>query len=150
MQVYFPIQTLTSIAVDLSDKVSSLSVDMSCQMVFGMKYMDEEFDARGFKSVVKEGTQLLSAPKLDDHIPFIAPLDLQGFTKRMKSVNKAFDTFFEKIIEDHLQSNDEEITKDFVDVMVGFMGSEESQYRIELPRPPLPPQYQSHNIGEYT
>ncbi|CAL9018048.1 unnamed protein product [Prunus brigantina] len=119
----------SSIAVDLSDKVSSLSVDMmSCRMVFGKKYMDEEFDARGFKSVVKEGTQLLSAPNLGDYIPFIAPLDLQGFTKRMKSVNKAFDTFFEKIIEEHLQSNDEERTKDFVDVMVGFMGSEESQY----------------------
>ncbi|KAL6284205.1 hypothetical protein ACE6H2_015134 [Prunus campanulata] len=122
-----------SIAVDLSDKVSSLSVGMSCRMVFGKKYMDEEFDARGFKSVVKEGTQLLSAPNLGDYIPFIAPLDLQGFTKRMKSVNKAFDTFFEKIIEEHLQSNDEERTKDFVDVMVSFMGSEESQYRVERP-----------------
>ncbi|XP_021827235.1 cytochrome P450 CYP736A12-like [Prunus avium] len=29
-----------SIAVDLSDKVSSLSVGMSCRMVFGKKYMD--------------------------------------------------------------------------------------------------------------
>ncbi|PQM38302.1 cytochrome P450 CYP736A12-like [Prunus yedoensis var. nudiflora] len=123
-----------SIAVDLSDKVMSLSVDMSCRMVFGKKYKDEEFDARGLKSVVKEGSQLLSAPNLGNYIPFIAPLDLQGFTKRMKSVNKAFDTLFEKIIEEHLQSNDEEKTnKDFVDVMVSFMGSEESKYHIERP-----------------
>ncbi|VVA40263.1 PREDICTED: cytochrome, partial [Prunus dulcis] len=52
---------------------------------------------------------------------------------RMKSVNKAFDVFFEKIIEEHLQSNDGERTKDFVDVMVGFMGSVESEYQIERP-----------------
>ncbi|PQM38305.1 cytochrome P450 CYP736A12-like precursor [Prunus yedoensis var. nudiflora] len=98
------------VAVDLSDKVSSLSVDMSCRMVLGKKYRDEEFDARGFKAVVRE-----------------------GFTKRMKSVNKAFDNLFEKIIEEHLQPNDGERSKDFVDVMVGFMGSEESEYRIERP-----------------
>ncbi|CAL2255120.1 unnamed protein product [Prunus armeniaca] len=121
------------VAVDLSDKVSSLSVDMSCRMVLGKKYKDEEFDERGFKSVVREGIQLASAPNLGDYIPFIAPLDLQGFTKRMKSVNKAFDNLFEKIIEEHLEPNDGERTKDFVDVMVGFMGSEESEYRIERP-----------------
>ncbi|PQQ04873.1 cytochrome P450 CYP736A12-like [Prunus yedoensis var. nudiflora] len=121
------------VAVDLSDIVSSLSVDMSCRMVLGKKYRDEDFDERGFRSVIKEAVQLAGAPNLADYIPFIAPLDLQGFTKRMKSVNKAFDVFFEKIIEEHLQSNDGERTKDFVDVMVGFMGSEESEYRIERP-----------------
>lgn len=51
----------------------------------------------------------------------------------MKSVNKAFDTFFEKVIEQHLQYNDGERTKNFVDVMMGFMGSEKSQYRIKRP-----------------
>ncbi|PQQ04872.1 cytochrome P450 CYP736A12 [Prunus yedoensis var. nudiflora] len=122
-----------SVAVDLSDKVSSLSVDMSCRMVLGKKYRDEEFDERGFKAVVREGIQLASAPNLGDYIPIIAPLDLQVFTKRMKSVNKAFDNLFEKIIEEHLQPNDGERTKDFVDVMVGFIGSEESEYRIERP-----------------
>ncbi|XP_021833401.1 cytochrome P450 CYP736A12-like [Prunus avium] len=121
------------VAVDLSDIVSSLSVDMSCRMVLGKKYRDEDFDARGFRSVIKEGVQLAGAPNLADYIPFIAPLDLQGFTKRMKSVNKAFDIFFEKIIEEHLQSNDGERTKDFIDVMVGFMGSKESEYQIERP-----------------
>lgn len=119
------------VAVDLSDKVSTLSVDMTCRMVIGKKYKDEEFDERGFKSVIKEGIQLAAAPNLGDYIPWIAPLDLQGFTKRMKAVNKAFDKFFEKVIGEHLQSKDEERPKDFVDAMVAFMFSEESDYRIE-------------------
>nr|POF19144.1 cytochrome p450 [Quercus suber] len=41
------------VAVDLSAKVSSLSADMSCRLVFGKKYMDKEFDERGFKSVLR-------------------------------------------------------------------------------------------------
>jgi hypothetical protein len=51
--------------------------------------------------------QLAAAPNLGDYIPCIAPLDLPGFTKRMKAVNKVFDDFFEKIIEEHLQSRDD-------------------------------------------
>ncbi|BFG20121.1 hypothetical protein CerSpe_063950 [Prunus speciosa] len=121
------------VAVDLSDNVSSLSVVMSCRMVLGKMYKDEEFDARGFRSVIEEGVQLIGAANLGDYIPFIAPFDLQDFTKRMKSVNKAFDTFFEKVIDEHIQSNEGERTKDFVDVMVAFMGSEQSEYRIERP-----------------
>ncbi|KAK9938744.1 hypothetical protein M0R45_015466 [Rubus argutus] len=51
--------------------------------------------------------QLAAAPNLIDYIPCIAPLDLPGFTKRVKAVNKVFDDFFEKIIEEHLQSRDD-------------------------------------------
>ncbi|KAK4585328.1 hypothetical protein RGQ29_022836 [Quercus rubra] len=122
------------VAVDLSAKVSSLSADMSCRLVFGKKYMDKEFDERGFKSVIQEAMQLVVAPNLGDFIPYVAPFDLQGLTKRLKAVSEIFDTFLEKIIDEHLQySKDENKTKDFVDVMLGFMGSEVSEYRIERP-----------------
>ncbi|KAJ9177668.1 hypothetical protein P3X46_012860 [Hevea brasiliensis] len=117
------------VSVDLSAKVASLSADMSCRMVFGKKYMDKEFDERGFKAVIQEAMMLAAAPNLGDYIPQIAALDLQGFTKRMKAVSKVFDDFFEKIIDEHIQSKDEK-TKDFVDVMLGFVGSEVSEYHI--------------------
>ncbi|KAL6125788.1 hypothetical protein ACLB2K_073842 [Fragaria x ananassa] len=103
------------VSVDRSSKVSSLSVDMTCRMVFGKKYMDDEFSERGFKSMILEGLQLGAAPNLGDYFPWIAPLDLQGFTKRMKAVHKVFDDFLDKIVKEHLQSRDhEERTKDFV------------------------------------
>ncbi|XP_002532045.3 cytochrome P450 71AU50 [Ricinus communis] len=118
------------VAVDLSAKVASLSADMSCRMVFGKKYMDKEFDERGFKAVIQEGMHLGAAPNLGNYIPQIAGLDLQGLTKRMKAVSKVFDSFFEKIIDEHMEFKDENRTKDFVDVMLGFMGSEVSEYHI--------------------
>lgn len=123
------------VAVDLSAKITSLNADMSCRMVFGKKYSDEEFDERGFKAIIQEGMHLAATPNLGDFIPFIAPLDLQGLTKRMKVVSKVFDDFFEKIIDEHIQSKDEDAnkTKDFVDVMLNFMRSEQSEYRIERP-----------------
>ncbi|KAM2000512.1 hypothetical protein COP2_007796 [Malus domestica] len=116
---------------NLTDKVMSLGIDMTCRMVFGKKYKDEEFGGRGIVSVMKEGLKLAAAPNLGDFFPCIAPLDLQGLTKRMKAVNKVFDDFYEKIIDDHLQSKDAERTKDFTDAMLSYMGSEESDYRIE-------------------
>lgn len=49
----------------------------------------------------------------------------------MKAVNNVFDDFYEKIIDEHLQSKDTERTKDFNDAILAYMGSEESDYRIE-------------------
>ncbi|KAH7520680.1 hypothetical protein FEM48_Zijuj08G0170900 [Ziziphus jujuba var. spinosa] len=121
------------VAVDLSAKVSSLSADITCRMVFGKKFADSEFNERGFKAVIQEGMQLGAAPNLGDYIPQIAPLDLQGLTKKMKKVGKVFDDFFEKIIDEHVQCKDEDKNKDFVDVMLGFLGSQDPEYRIERP-----------------
>ncbi|KAL5751712.1 hypothetical protein ACOSQ2_022219 [Xanthoceras sorbifolium] len=117
--------------VDLSAKVVALTANMTCRMVFGKKYTDDEFDARGFKAVFEEVMELASTPNLADFIPQIASLDLQGLTKRMKAVAKVYDEFFEKIIDEHAQSKDDNRTKDFVDLMLSFMGSEETEYRID-------------------
>lgn len=50
----------------------------------------------------------------------------------MKAVSKVFDTFLEKIVDEHIHNpkTDRE-TKDFVDVMLGFLGSSEAEYRID-------------------
>ena len=122
------------VPVDLSEKITSLNADMTCRMVFGKKYTNDEFDERGFKAVVEEALHLAAIPNIGDFIPFLAPFDLQGFTKRMKELSKVFDNFFEKIIDEHIRSKDEDDrTKDFVDLMLSFMGSKESEYFIEKP-----------------
>jgi cytochrome P450 family 1 subfamily A polypeptide 1/ferulate-5-hydroxylase len=119
------------VAVDLSAKVSSLSADMSCRMVFGKKYLDEDLDERGFKSVMQEVMHLSAAPHLGDYIPQIAAVDLQGLTKRMKSISKVLDVFLDKIIDEHVQYQEKGKNKDFVDVMLSFMKSEENEYLVD-------------------
>ncbi|KAL5751845.1 hypothetical protein ACOSP7_022028 [Xanthoceras sorbifolium] len=50
----------------------------------------------------------------------------------MKAISKVFDVFCEKIINEHVESREKENrNKDFVDVMLGIMGSEETEYCIE-------------------
>ncbi|WJX47631.1 hypothetical protein P8452_34301 [Trifolium repens] len=120
--------------VDLSAKVSSLTADISCKMVLGRKYLDKDLDEKGFKAVMQEGMHLAATPNLADYIPYIGTFDLQGLTRRMKAIGKIFDDFFEKIIDEHVQSdNKDDNNKDFVDVMLSFVGTQESEYRIERP-----------------
>ena len=121
-------------AVDISARVASLSADLSCRMIFGKKYMDKDFDERGFKAVIQEGMQLAATPNIGDYIPCLLGLDLQGLTRRVKATAKVFDDFLEKIIDEHVEKPKEEgQTKDMVDVMLGLMGSEgtESEYNID-------------------
>ncbi|MBA0740503.1 hypothetical protein Gogos_013699 [Gossypium gossypioides] len=118
--------------VDLSSTVSSFSTDISCRMIIGKKYDHDDFSEKGFKATLREGMQIGATINLADYIPQIRALDLQGLTKRMKIIAKDFDDFFEKIIDEHVRSKDENRVKDFVDVMLGFMGSEETdEYRVE-------------------
>lgn len=123
--------------VDLSAKIATLAADMSCRMVLGKKYVDKEFDEKGFKAVMQEGMHLTATPNIGDYIPYVGIFDLQGLNRRMKVVGKIFDDFFEKIIDEHIQSDNnnskEDKVKDFVDVMLSFVGTEESEYRIERP-----------------
>ncbi|XP_038883633.1 cytochrome P450 71AU50-like [Benincasa hispida] len=119
------------VVVNLSSKVTSLTTDIICLMAFGKKYEDEEFNERGFKAVIQEGMQLAAAPNLGDFIPAIAWLDLQGLTRQMKCVHKVYDEFLEKIINEHLEVRGGKKTKDFVDVMLDLIDSQQTEYQID-------------------
>ncbi|XAR49432.1 3,9-dihydroxypterocarpan 6A-monooxygenase [Bertholletia excelsa] len=124
---------LDGIAVDLSSKVSSTSADIACRIVFGKKYADQDLDERGFKAVMQEGMHLLATPNIGDYFPFIGALNLQGLNGRMKNLGKVFDKFLEKIIDEHVQSKpaEQKQHKDFVDIMLALMESQEAEYRID-------------------
>ncbi|KAK9233493.1 hypothetical protein WN943_023743 [Citrus x changshan-huyou] len=124
---YFKEAARARCVVDISAKLSAVSANMTCRMVLGKKRSDDEFDERGFETVIQEDFELVGKPNLGDYIPQIAGLDLQGLTKRLKAVAKVFDAFMEKIIDEHIQSKDENRTEDFVDVMLSCEGSEDTE-----------------------
>ncbi|GMI96096.1 TRANSPARENT TESTA 7, CYTOCHROME P450 75B1 [Hibiscus trionum] len=120
------------VVVDLSSMVTSFSTDVSCRMIIGKKYNRDDSSEKGIAATLREVVKTGAAFNLADYIPQIKGLDLQGLTKRMKAIAKDFDDFCEKIIEEHVQSKDENRVKDFVDVMLGFVRSEEThEYRVE-------------------
>nr|QNC49777.1 cytochrome P450 736A295 [Leucophyllum frutescens] len=118
--------------VDLSSRVSGLSADMTCLMVFGRKYSDGDLDEKGFKDVIADTLAIAAAFSLVDYFPFLERLDLQGITQRMKELSKIFDGFLEKIIEDHvLNKNENKQTHDFVDTMMAIMESGEAGFEFD-------------------
>lgn len=121
------------VAVDLSAKVASLTANMTCLMVFGRKYMDEDLDERGFKGVMEEGMILSATFNVADYIPFIGPLDLQGLNRRMKAFSKVFDAFFENVISEHEKTRERGNQRDFVDVLLGLKESNDTDLQIDRP-----------------
>nr|XP_009615258.1 cytochrome P450 CYP736A12-like [Nicotiana tomentosiformis] len=119
------------IVVDLSAKITSLNANLTCLMVFGKKYMDEDLDKRGFKAVVQDVLHLAATPNLGDFFPFLGVIDLQGLTRKLKDLSKVFDEFLEKIIDEHVQSHDQKQTKDFVDTMMEIMQSGEAEFQFD-------------------
>ncbi|OIT27085.1 cytochrome p450 cyp736a12 [Nicotiana attenuata] len=120
-----------SVAVDLNAKITSLNANLTCLMVFGNKYMDEDLDKRGFKAVVQDVVHLAGTPNLRDFFPFLGVIDLQGFTRKLKDLSKVLDKFVERIIDDHVQSHDQKQTKDFVDTRMEIMQSEETEFQFD-------------------
>ncbi|KAJ8539315.1 hypothetical protein K7X08_013567 [Anisodus acutangulus] len=119
------------LVVDLSAKVASLNADITCLMVFGKKYMDEDLDKRGFKAVIQEVVHLVAKPNLGDFFPYLGVIDLQGLTRRLKDLSKVFDEFLEKIIDEHVQSHDQNQSKDFVDTMLDIMQLGEAEFQFD-------------------
>ncbi|KAL1830989.1 hypothetical protein ACET3Z_000640 [Daucus carota] len=118
-------------AVDISTKITSMTSDISCQMVFGKKFEDKEFDERGFKGVIHEGMMIAVAFNLGDYFPYIGALDLQGLTRKMKAIAKVWDQFLEKIVDEHDQPKESGQTKDFVDTMLGILKSGNSEFEFD-------------------
>ncbi|XP_077229751.1 cytochrome P450 71AU50-like [Tasmannia lanceolata] len=124
----------SKVAVDLSAKVASLSANMTCLMVFGKKYDDEDLDERGFQAVIQEAMGLAATFNIADYVPYIGALDLQGLHRQMKAVSKVFDKFFEKIIDEHIQERESgHSRKDIVDFMLSLMESKDSDFPINRP-----------------
>lgn len=119
-----------SAAVDLSAAIKTVTVDMICRMLFGKKYVDE-IDQIGFKALLQQVLILVATHNIGDYIPQLTFLDIHGHIKQMKGISKVLDEFFEKIISEHVQSRDENRTKDFLDVMLGFMGPEQTEYKLD-------------------
>ena len=131
---YLKTASTDRMVVRLSSKVTSLIADMTCLMAFGKKYRDEEFGERGFKAVIQEGMQLVIAPNLADYIPFVAPFDIQGLNRRATFVLKEFDGFFERIIEEHIESKDGNRNKDFMDHLLDIMMSSQDPDGYQIDR----------------
>ncbi|KAI3817098.1 hypothetical protein L1987_10886 [Smallanthus sonchifolius] len=107
--------------VNLSETVSSVIEGMVCRMLFGKKY-DDRFV---FKTVIDKSVEATGTFNLADYVPMLAPFDLQGITKCLKSLSKELDEMFEILIDEHEKRNQtSESPKrdqmDFIDILLSL------------------------------
>ncbi|OMP01029.1 Cytochrome P450 [Corchorus capsularis] len=106
--------------VDLSQKVGEVVENIMFKMIFGRSN-----GTFSLKPVIEETLHLVGAFNLSDYVPFLAPFDLQGLTRRLKISSKAVDEILEKIIDEHEQQmtnpEEQQLHRDFVDVMLSLL-----------------------------
>ncbi|KAJ9550566.1 hypothetical protein OSB04_014611 [Centaurea solstitialis] len=80
--------------VNLSETVGRLIENMTFRMLFGRT----GYEGADFRSLANEGSEVIGAFNLGDYVPMLAPLDLQGSTRRIKSLSKKYDEMIESLI----------------------------------------------------
>ncbi|PHT31954.1 hypothetical protein CQW23_28291 [Capsicum baccatum] len=118
--------------VDLTAKVGSLSANMSCLMIFGKKYMDEDLGEKGFKAIIQDMLHIAALPNFSDFFPFLRIFDLQGYNRRVKELAKLFDEFLERVIDEHVgESNEQKQAKDMVDTLMEILQSGAAEFEFD-------------------
>ncbi|KAK5770283.1 hypothetical protein PVK06_046433 [Gossypium arboreum] len=121
--------------VDLSRKLGRVIEVMMCKVIFGQS-MDDKFQ---FKPLVDETMLLAGVFNLSDYLPFLAPLDFQGYRRRLKRTSNGLHAIIDKMIDEHLQGTNAKEQKpytDFFHVMVSLLNTpinpndEEQRYII--------------------
>ena len=118
-----------TIAVNLSKAILTLSSNIIWRILARRKVCDDDLgaDGKGFKHMLVEASASAGELNIGDFIPYLDWMDLQGIKRRLRNLNKTYDAFAEKIIDDHLRmaaasSSDgqaeTEHVKDFVDVLL--------------------------------
>eukprot|EP01018_Ginkgo_biloba_P016194 Gb_24534 [translate_table: standard] len=106
--------------VDLSKRISSLTLNIMCRMLTGKTYSNYDSEGREFNNMFHEIAAVDGAFNIGDFIPFLNWLDLQGLIRRMKKVFNIYDAFAEKVIDEHIERRKEKglTSNDFVDALL--------------------------------
>jgi cytochrome P450 len=122
-----------TIAVNVSKVILALSSNVIWRILARRKVSDDDLgaDGKGFKHMLVEMSSTVGELNIGDFIPYLDWMDLQGVKRRMMKLNKTYDAFAEKIIDEHLHvhhrmaappssdgQTEAEHVKDFVDVLL--------------------------------
>ncbi|KAL3829019.1 hypothetical protein ACJIZ3_017821 [Penstemon smallii] len=110
--------------VEMNDTMFTLTNNVICRIAFGTSHRGNQFEHGELKQVIDDAMTLLSGFSASD---FFSPrfgwvIDLlTGLHWRLNRCYKSFDTFFEKVIKEHLDSSrPTPETEDIIDVMLGL------------------------------
>ncbi|GLJ45519.1 hypothetical protein SUGI_0958360 [Cryptomeria japonica] len=118
--------------VNLRKHICSVLLNTVCRMFAGRSYSHHHLSGgQEFSQMVDEIMHLAGVIVPGDFIPSLAFLDWGGYCRRMQAINKVFDEFAEKLIDEHSKRRRTKKSEepDIVDVMLDMaeIGSAEIQ-----------------------
>ncbi|WRX31353.1 Cytochrome P450 - like 10 [Theobroma cacao] len=106
--------------VNLSEAMMCLTSTIICRVGFGKRYEDEGTERSRFHEMLNEAQALFVEFFISDYFPFMNWVDrISGLLKRVEKNFKEFDTFYQKLIDEHLDPNRSKLEQeDIIDVLL--------------------------------
>nr|AFK43314.1 unknown [Medicago truncatula] len=123
----------SSVVTNLSELLISLSSKIICRVAFGRRYEDEGLESSKFHGMLHEFEAMLTAFFVSDYIPFMGWIDkLRGLHGRLDRNFKEFDEFYQEIIDEHLDPNEQQFTSEKVIVDVLLQLKEKRSFSFDI------------------
>nr|WMZ41172.1 cytochrome P450 family 83 subfamily A polypeptide 2 [Ipomoea batatas] len=120
--------------VNLSEIAMSLTSNITCRSAFGLSYDEEGQEKRRFHKLSNEAQAMLAGGSLvADFFPLFGWIidKLTGKVARLERVFKGLDSFYQELIDKHLQPNSpKSMDGDIIDILLGLM--EENSSLVNL------------------
>ncbi|EEF39163.1 cytochrome P450, putative [Ricinus communis] len=113
----------SSSPVDLSEKAMTLTANIICRVAFGKSFQERGFGHERFQEVIREAVALLGSFYAADYFPYVGWIvdRITGLHARLERSFQEFDTFYQKVIDDHIQKGTRDETQqeeDIIDVLL--------------------------------
>ncbi|KAL8479145.1 hypothetical protein ACS0TY_026120 [Phlomoides rotata] len=90
-------------ALNLSEIAMTLGSTMICRIAFGKRYDEDGFELKRFEKILHEAQAMMAAFFVSDYFPSFGWVDkLSGLCNRLDETFKSLDTFYQELIDEHL------------------------------------------------
>ncbi|CAF2124935.1 unnamed protein product [Brassica rapa subsp. narinosa] len=120
------IRESSSLPLNLSKLLVSLTNDVICRVALGKKYGCET----DFKELTERFSRLLGTFSVGTYVPWLAWIDwIRGLDRQLKKTGNDFDEFLEKVLDDHVDGDRD--GTDFVDVLLTIQRDKSVGFQLD-------------------
>ncbi|XP_047153309.1 isoflavone 2'-hydroxylase-like [Vigna umbellata] len=122
--------------VELGFMFHDMTYNNMMRMISGKRYYGNEIqskdleEAKEFRETVEEMLQLAGVSNKADYLPLLRWFDFQNLEKKLKSINKRFDTFLDALIQE--QRNKKERENTMMDHLLYLQESQPEYYTDQI------------------
>ncbi|KAK8527645.1 hypothetical protein V6N12_054850 [Hibiscus sabdariffa] len=121
-------------AVNLSEAMMCLTSTITCRVGFGKRYDEEGAERSRFHGLLNGSQALISSFCFSDYFPPMGWVDrLTGFHNRLEKTFKELDTFYQELIDEHLDPNrSKPAREDIIDVLLQISKDDDFPFDLTI------------------